>query len=208
MKKKRPPLQEYVRKLLYKDLSKVTTEKVLRQMRKLPWQDQEVKDYVICCMINIWNVKYNSIHCVANLLAGLVLYQEDVGIHVVDGVLEDIRLGMEVNQPKFNQRRISSAKFLGELYNYRMVESAVIFRTLYSFTSFGVNSDGSQVHWTLLSTFSGLDWCALFWIPVASTLTEVPVNENSIASLCIFSVMFGGRKVWRFGQKTIHFLLT
>lgn len=43
-----------------------------------------------------------------------------------------------------------------------------------------------QVHWTLLSTFSGLDWCALSWIPVASTLTEVLVNENSIASLCIF----------------------
>lgn len=96
VKKKRPPLQEYIRKLLYKDLSKVTTEKVLRQMRKLPWQDPEVKSYLICCMVNIWNVKYNSIHCVANLLAGLVAYQEDVGIHVVDGVLEDIRLGMEV----------------------------------------------------------------------------------------------------------------
>ncbi|KAI4794856.1 hypothetical protein KUCAC02_031795, partial [Chaenocephalus aceratus] len=143
VKKKRPPLQEYIRKLLYKDLSKVTTEKVLRQMRKLPWQDPEVKSYLICCMVNIWNVKYNSIHCVANLLAGLVAYQEDVGIHVVDGVLEDIRLGMEVNQPKFNQRRISSAKFLGELYNYRMVESAVIFRTLFSFISFGINQDGS-----------------------------------------------------------------
>lgn len=48
-----------------------------------------------------------------------------------------------MNQPKFNQRRISSAKFLGELYNYRMVESAVIFRTLFSFISFGVNTDGS-----------------------------------------------------------------
>ncbi|XP_030635202.1 regulator of nonsense transcripts 2 [Chanos chanos] len=143
VRKKRPPLQEYIRKLLYKDLSKVTTEKVLRQMRKLPWQDPEIKSYLICCMVNIWNVKYNSIHCVANLLAGLVAYQEDVGIHVVDGVLEDIRLGMEVNQPKFNQRRISSAKFLGELYNYRMVESAVIFRTLFSFISFGVNTDGS-----------------------------------------------------------------
>lgn len=143
VRRKRPPLQEYIRKLLYKDLSKVTTEKVLRQMRKLPWHDSEVKGYLICCMVNIWNVKYNSIHCVANLLAGLVAYQEDVGIHVVDGVLEDIRLGMEVNQPKFNQRRISSAKFLGELYNYRMVESAVIFRTLFSFISFGVNADGS-----------------------------------------------------------------
>lgn len=65
-------------------------------MRKLPWHDADVKSYLICCMVNIWNVKYNSIHCVANLLAGLVAYQEDVGIHVVDGVLEDIRLGMEV----------------------------------------------------------------------------------------------------------------
>lgn len=52
-------------------------------------------------------------------------------------------LPFQVNQPKFNQRRISSAKFLGELYNYRMVESAVIFRTLYSFISFGINQDGS-----------------------------------------------------------------
>lgn len=48
-----------------------------------------------------------------------------------------------MNQPKFNQRRISSAKFLGELYNYRMVESAVIFRTLFSFISFGVSPDGA-----------------------------------------------------------------
>ncbi|XP_078092073.1 regulator of nonsense transcripts 2 isoform X5 [Mustelus asterias] len=75
VRKKRPPLQEYIRKLLYKDLSKVTTEKV--------------------------------------------------------------------NQPKFNQRRISSVKFLGELYNYRMVESAVIFRILYSFITFGISADGS-----------------------------------------------------------------
>lgn len=50
---------------------------------------------------------------------------------------------LQVNQPKFNQRRISSAKFLGELYNYRMVESAVIFRTLFSFISFGISQDGS-----------------------------------------------------------------
>lgn len=66
-------------------------------MRKLPWHEADLKSYLICCMVNIWNVKYNSIHCVANLLAGLVAYQEDVGIHVVDGVLEDIRLGMEVS---------------------------------------------------------------------------------------------------------------
>ncbi|XP_031438535.1 regulator of nonsense transcripts 2 isoform X2 [Clupea harengus] len=170
VRKKRPPLQEYIRKLLYKDLSKVTTEKVLRQMRKLPWLDAETKAYLVCCMVNIWNVKYNSIHCVANLLAGLVAYQEDVGIHVVDGVLEDIRLGMEVNQPKFNQRRVSSAKFLGELYNYRMVESAVIFRTLFSFISFGVNTDGTaspldppEHHFRIRLVCTLLDTCGQYF---------------------------------------------
>lgn len=68
--------------------------------------------------------------CLANLLAGLVAYQEEVGTKVVDGVLEDIRLGMEVNLPKFNQRRIAQVKYLGELYNYRIVESADVFKVI------------------------------------------------------------------------------
>lgn len=55
-------------------------------------------------------------------------YQEEVGTKVVDGVLEDIRLGMEINLPKFNQRRIAQVKYLGELYNYRMVESSDVFK--------------------------------------------------------------------------------
>lgn len=62
------------------------------------------------------------------MLAGLVTYQEEVGTRVVDSVLEDIRLGMEVNLPKYNQRRVAQVKYLGELYNYRMVESADIFK--------------------------------------------------------------------------------
>lgn len=67
--------------------------------------------------------------------------QEYVGPQVVDAILEDIRIGMEINHPKFNQRRISAAKFLGELYNYRMLESSVVFKTLYSFITFGVSYD-------------------------------------------------------------------
>eukprot|EP00794_Sanderia_malayensis_P006104 gene6104-6808_t len=106
--KVRPPMNEYIRKLLYKDLSKTTIEKVLRQMRKLPWDDQE----------------------------------EDVGVYLIDEVLEIIRLGMEVNNPKENQRRISTVKYLGELFNYQLVESDVIFSTLYSLITFGTGSDG------------------------------------------------------------------
>ena len=69
------------------------------------------------------------------------MFQEEIGIQVVDGVIEDIRLGLEVNLPKFNQRRISMVKYLGELYNYRMVESAIIFKTFYTIISYAVTFD-------------------------------------------------------------------
>ncbi|KAL8621336.1 hypothetical protein ACOMHN_053357 [Nucella lapillus] len=137
----RPPMHNYIRRLLYKDLSKITTEKVLRQMRKLNWDDSEIAFYATKCLTAVWNVRFNSVHCAANLLAGIAPYHEHVAIQVVDGVLEDIRLGMEVNHPRYNQRRVSCIKYLGELYNYRMVESTVIFRVLYSIITFGVSID-------------------------------------------------------------------
>ncbi|XP_059153524.1 regulator of nonsense transcripts 2-like isoform X2 [Physella acuta] len=140
-RKERPPMHEYIRKLLYKDLSKVTVEKVLRQMRKLKWDDPEIAFYATKCLTSVWNIRYNSVHCAANLLAGIAPFHEHVAIQVVDGVLEDIRLGMEINHPKYNQRRVSCVKYLGELYNYRMVESSVIFKMLYSLITFGVSFD-------------------------------------------------------------------
>jgi len=41
-KVRRPPMHEYIRKLLYKDLCKTNVERVLRQMRKLDWNNSEV----------------------------------------------------------------------------------------------------------------------------------------------------------------------
>lgn len=139
----RPPLQEYIIKLLYKDLNKLNTEKILKQFRKLPWTDLQVFQWAVQALTEVWNVKFSNIHCVANLLAGLNSYQEEATIWVVDGVLEDIRLGLEINESRMNQRRVSMIKYLGELYNYQLIESNVIFRSLYTLLSFGCNPDGS-----------------------------------------------------------------
>lgn len=142
-RKDRPPIHEFIRKLLYQDLSKTNTDKVLKWMRKLDWEDEGVSSYAIKCLTAAYNVKYLNIRCVGSLLAGLVAHYETIGPHVVDGVLEDIRLCMEINLPKYNQRRIAMVKYLGELYNYRMVESGDIFRTLYLLITFGVSMDHS-----------------------------------------------------------------
>ncbi|XP_042223985.1 regulator of nonsense transcripts 2-like isoform X2 [Homarus americanus] len=140
-KKERPPMHQYIRKLLYNDLCKSNTEKILRQMRKMHWEDPAISGYIIKCLTSVWNAKFYNIRCIANLVAGLISHHDWVGPAVVDGILEDIRLGLEVNHPKYNQRRVAAVKYLGELYNYRVIESTIIFKVLYLFCTFGVVFD-------------------------------------------------------------------
>jgi len=148
-KRERPPLHQYFRKLIYADLNKTNTEKILRQIRKFNWDDPEVAAYNVKCLKNVWNLKYFNIRYVASLLAGLVQYHDWVGTDIIDSVLEDIRLGMEGNNPKQNQRRTAMIKFLGEMYNYRLVDSALIFKVLYSLITFGVVMD-PEMAWNSL----------------------------------------------------------
>ncbi|XP_055944763.1 regulator of nonsense transcripts 2-like isoform X1 [Argiope bruennichi] len=201
VKVERPPMHEYIRKLLYQDLAKTINDKtsekqsssarVLRQMRKLHWEDEDTAAYITKCLIAVWNVKYFNIRCLANLLAGLVAYQENVGSQVVDGVLEDIRFGLEINHPKYNQRRIAMVRYLGELYNYRMVESTVIFRVLYMFILYGVNYDG---------TFSELDPPdCLFRIRLVTTLLDTCgqyFNSGSSKRKLDYFLIFFQRYYW------------
>ena len=98
-------------------------------------------------------------------------------IRVIDAVLEDIRLGLEL--PVVNQRRISSVKFLGELYNYQLIDAALIFRVLYLFISFGCRSDGGYGRHMIIVSF---DW--LFTL--GTSLPLDPVDSYSRARLvCI-----------------------
>ena len=105
--------------MLYTDLNKSNTEKILRQIRKLNWDDPDMSNYIVKCLKNVWNLKYFNIRYVTSLLAGLVQSHEWLATDIIDAVLEDVRVGMEINNPKFNQRRTAMVKFLGEMYNYR-----------------------------------------------------------------------------------------
>ncbi|XP_047115400.1 regulator of nonsense transcripts 2 isoform X1 [Schistocerca piceifrons] len=140
-RRERPPEQEFIRKILYQDLTKYNSENVLCLMRKLDWDQSDMAAYAIKCLICGFKVKYENIAYLASIVSGLALFQDFVGPMVVDGVLEDIRLGMELNLPKYNQRRVAMIKYLGELYNYRMIDSKTVFRVLYSLITFGVSWD-------------------------------------------------------------------
>ncbi|XP_073116854.1 regulator of nonsense transcripts UPF2 isoform X2 [Elaeis guineensis] len=133
--KVRPPLYQYIRKLLFSDLNKSTVEHVLRQLRKLPWAECEV--YILKCFLKVHRGKYSQVNLIALLTAGLNHYHDDFAVAVVDEVLEEIRLGLELNDYGMQQRRLAHLRFLGELYNYEHIDSSVIFETLYLIIIFG-----------------------------------------------------------------------
>jgi len=82
-------------------------------------------------------VKYSNIYLLAVLIGSLYRYHQDFVVMVIDNLLENITLGLEQNDFKFNQRRLAEVKYLGELYNYKMVDSSIIFDALYRIVSFG-----------------------------------------------------------------------
>ncbi|KAK4836117.1 hypothetical protein QYF36_018753 [Acer negundo] len=138
--KVRPPLHQYIRKLLFSDLDKSSIEHVLRQLRKLPCSD-----------------------------------------FVVDEVLEEIRLGLELNDYGMQQRRIAHMRFLGELYNYEHVDSSVIFDTLYLILIYGHSTSEQDVliHQMIVSAS---EWLLHFLRLMGTTLTEDIPRGNLIDS--------------------------
>lgn len=52
-------------------------------------------------------------------------------------VLEEIRIGLELNNYAMQQQRLAHMRFLGELYNYEYIDSSIIFETLYLLITFG-----------------------------------------------------------------------
>lgn len=143
MKKQRPILHEFIRHLLYNELKDAPEKEnmILSLLKQMDWENLAEKTYLIKCLTEAWNVTYPMISDLACLVAAFVDYDDSIGTRVVDGVMEDIRVGLETNLVKFNQRRIAMIKYFGELYNYRLIESNDVFKVLYSFVSFGVVYD-------------------------------------------------------------------
>lgn len=127
----------YIRKLIYLDLNKKNYPRILKQLRKLHWENPEVEHVLFKLFSKVWDVRFNNIHLLAILVKGLSCYHHEFTIKLVDNILEQIRIGLEENNYKHNQKQIALLRYLGELYNYKIIDTPVIFDTLYTLVIFG-----------------------------------------------------------------------
>lgn len=134
-RKRRPPIHEYIRHLIFTVLKESTIREVLKKLRCLSWDEHEA--FVVRCMLKA-NVKlYSQVPLVASLCSGLAKYNDSLAVNVVDSVFEEIQLGMENPGVGLYQHRVAHVRFMGELYNYRLIDSKTVFDTLYWILSFG-----------------------------------------------------------------------
>ncbi|KAA1127407.1 hypothetical protein PGTUg99_036327 [Puccinia graminis f. sp. tritici] len=135
--KHRTPMELFIRYQLYDCLSKKSVDRTIKLLRKLHWNDPEVVKLLKNILTKVWKIKFGNIYLLAIIVYDLSRFHADFTVSIVDQVLENIRHSMEINIFKHNQQRIATIKYLGELYNYRVIDSRVIFDTLWSFVTFG-----------------------------------------------------------------------
>ncbi|KAF5659342.1 hypothetical protein FHETE_9423 [Fusarium heterosporum] len=135
--KERTPMELFVRKLIYVDMTKRNYSKILKQIRRLHWEEAEVVAILEKVFSKPGKVKYGSVHLLGILLSALYRYHPAFVVKVIDNVIESVAFGLEQNDYRFYQRRVAEVKYLGELYNYRMLEHPVIFDTMYKIMTFG-----------------------------------------------------------------------
>jgi regulator of nonsense transcripts 2 len=139
--KERSPMELFIRKMIYLDLSKKTAPSVLKKLRMLNWQNPDTFSLLQKIFIKIWKLKFSNVSYMAQIAASLMRYHPDFVITLVDSVFEHIRVGLEMNLFVHNQRRVAMLRYLGELYNFRVIETATIFDTLYLILGFGYGTD-------------------------------------------------------------------
>ncbi|KHN97873.1 nonsense-mediated mRNA decay factor (Upf2) [Metarhizium album ARSEF 1941] len=135
--KERTPMELFIAKLVYSDMTKRNYSKILKQIRRLHWEETEVVSILEKVFSKPGKVKYGNIHLLGILLSAIYRYHPEFVVKVIDNVIESVNVGLEQNDFRFFQRRVAEVKYLGELYNYRMLEHPVIFDTLYKILTFG-----------------------------------------------------------------------
>lgn len=138
-------IQRYIRYLLLDRLCSKNTsvDNIISSIRRLPFNnvDERVEYYIIKFSLRLARQKYTSIGVLADFLAGIYRYRPNIIVKLVDSLYEEIFRGFDTPWKRDYQRMIGYVRLIGELYNYAVLSSSLIFESLYVFIHYGHSRD-------------------------------------------------------------------
>ena len=148
------PLEKYIQYLAQVEIYRMDEEEVLRLIRRLPWSGESgriVKNCLKSAILQLGlNANYVKVYCIASLLAGLVKYQEEFVVDVIDTVLEQFQVGIEKEDFRQAPSRMRLARLIAELYAFKLIDSFTVLDILYQLIGFRSSSSyGASEHTVL-----------------------------------------------------------
>jgi len=113
-------------------------DSIINLILKLPWRDQE--DFIFRQMLLlISTARFSDMECIALVLAALKTNgHRNFVILILDHVFEQVLRGVEENDFKDAQRRVSVMKFLAECFNYKVIHTDALFSLLYKLINWDI----------------------------------------------------------------------
>lgn len=177
-------MQQYLIHLLQvrMDDPKVSIDDIIKSLRRLPWQNKEENlDYIfIKTVVKIARTKYVSIPNIADCISALSRFYPNLVIRVIDKLLEEVQRGIETPFKREPQRTLGIIRLIGELYNFAVLSSALIFELLYHVINYG-HEVSKAVESTSSSTSVGL---ACVFNPKVFSDIDVPTDLFRAQVVC------------------------
>lgn len=144
--KELPIIRQFINHAIFVELHRRSDDSVLRSIRRLDWGNPDIPRWLQKAILDVGeHVAFHNIGNVASLLCALVPGRPQFVLQCIDALLESIQVGLEKNDFRDSPARIRQIKFVGELFNYRLFDTAMIFDSLFHLIAFsGPSSFGSS----------------------------------------------------------------
>eukprot|EP01091_Cochliopodium_minus_P000034 TRINITY_DN1003_c0_g1_i1.p1 TRINITY_DN1003_c0_g1~~TRINITY_DN1003_c0_g1_i1.p1 ORF type:complete len:1191 (+),score=426.85 TRINITY_DN1003_c0_g1_i1:21-3593(+) len=137
--KQRPPMQLYIRHLLYKKIQSNNIPHIVTQLRKVNWKEHG--HYIIKSLYKVGKLKFNQIQFVSQIISHLSPYHPLHCLLFLDNLLENLQLFLENSSKQNNQQsQLMNIKLIAHLYLSNFFDSQLLFSILYAIIEFGVSN--------------------------------------------------------------------
>ena len=115
-------------------------DSVIAYILALPWAENEEFIYRQVLLL-ISTARFSDMECIAISLAAIKEEHRNFVVAVMDHMFEQIIRGLEENDFKDAQRRVTSMKFIAECYNYKVMHSDTLFCLMYKLINWDLFAD-------------------------------------------------------------------
>lgn len=145
-------IQRYILHLVQVEVYRMQEDELLQLVKRLPWStDPLVASTMKSGILELTlNVNFAKCDHLASLLAGLVKFKEEFVVDLIDSVFEQFQICLEKDDFRLAPTRVRVAKFIAELYAFRLIDSGVLFDIIFQLVGFRATSSFGAGEFTVL----------------------------------------------------------